>query len=290
MRNIKKNSTIYLFVLPAILYLMIFIFYPLFRGMIISFQKYGIGGSNGFVGFENYINVIKDKTFITSVVNTLMISFGILIIGFSFPILVALGLNQITNKYFKKFSQSIVYIPHLLSWVVILGLWMNILSTDGIINSFLKNFGVIDKSITFFSKESFARPLIVLMTIWKDMGYTSIIYLASLVTINPNLYEAADIDGATMIHKVRYIILPHLVPTMKVVFLITLMGVLRTFDSVFIMSNGMIADKIRTAIVYTYEKGILKFDLGLATAGAILIFLGTMFFTVLTKKIIKYND
>lgn len=290
MKSIVKNRVLYLFIVPALLYLTLFTFYPLFKGIIISFQKVGFTGTSSFIGVQNYINVIKDSSFLQSVLNTLIIGLGILVIGFSFPILVALALNQITNRFFKKFAQSIVYIPHLLSWVVILGLWTNILSTGGLVNSTLSFLGVIHRPITFFSEESLARPLIVLMTIWKDMGYTSIIYLASLSSINPSLLEAADIDGATMVHKIRYIILPHLVPTMKVVFIITLMGVLRTFDSVFIMSNGLIADKIRTAIVFTYEKGILKFNLGLATAAALLVFLGTMIFTILIKKVVRYND
>lgn len=288
MRVAKRSALLYTFILPAMLFFAIFTFYPLMKGIYISFQEYGLLGARGFAGFSNYIEVLKDIDFRDAVINTLVISFGILIIGFTFPIFIAISLNELTSKGFKKFSQTIIYVPFLFSWVVIIGIWNNILSPTGLVNQFLMNIRMIDNPIGFFGEAKFARELVVLMTIWKDMGYSSIIYLAAMSAIDPHLYEAADIDGAKLTHKIRYITFPLLIPTMKIIFLITLMGVLRTFDSVYIMSNGAIAHKIRTVVVFTYEKGLLRFDLGIATAAAILLFLITMVFTTVLKKVIRY--
>jgi putative aldouronate transport system permease protein len=288
LRHMRKHTSLYLMVLPIAVYFLVFAYYPLLRGFIISLQDYRLIGNRPFVGLDNYLAVVRDPTFWQVVQNTLIISSGILIVGFFVPIAVALALNEMLVSAFKKFAQMVVYLPHLFSWVVVGGIWIYLLSPDrGIVNAFIQLAG--GDSVSFLSRGDLARPLMILLPVWKDMGFNAILYLAAIVGISPHLYEAARIDGAGRWQQLRYVTLPQLVPTMKVVLLLSVMGVLRIFDEIFILRNGAIQREIDVVMTYVYDKGILQFKLGFATAATFLVILGTIVLVAIARKATRFD-
>jgi putative aldouronate transport system permease protein len=275
--------------LPVIGYFLLFTYYPLVRGFILSFQKFRVFGSRPFIGLQNYKTVLTDPSFWQMLVNTLWIGGATLIIGFAAAIIVALSLNEVMQTWFKKLTQMIIYLPHLFSWVVVAGLWIFMLSPDyGFANDILKWLG--HPPIHFLGEETYGRWVIVASAVWKESGFTCILYLAAIVGINPALFEAARIDGANRWQQVRFITLPQLVPTMKVVLVLSTLGVLRIFDQILAMKNPVIERTVDVVMMYTYEKGILKFDMGVANAAGILILLATLILTLAMRRVTRYDE
>ncbi|AVV60250.1 sugar ABC transporter permease [Paenibacillus glucanolyticus] len=289
MRAVFKYKTLYFMMFPILAYFLIFSFYPLARGLVISFQDYRLIGDRPFIGFDNYGSVLKDPAFWDVSRNTLVIGGGIFVINFILPLILALSLNEVTSVWFKKMTQMIVYLPHLFSWVVVGGMWILLLSPDtGIVNQIIQLFG--GQSVGFLSSDRYARTVMILTSGWKEMGYTCILYLAAIVNINPSLYEAASMDGASRWQKVRYVTLPMLKSTMKVVIMLNILGILRMFDQIFVMSNGAIANKVDVIMMYTYQKGILEFSIGPATAAGFLVIMATFMLTYATRAVIRYDE
>jgi putative aldouronate transport system permease protein len=289
MNTYKRYAWLYIMMIPIFLYFLLFSYYPLIRGVLISFQEFRIIGDRPFVGFENYITVLNDPVFWRVLVNTVIIGGGILIIGFAFPIIVAISLNEVIRVSFKKFTQMVIYVPHLFSWVVVGGIWIYLLSPDGgLVNEIIKAFG--GKSTHFFTQDEYARPLMILSAIWKEMGFTCILYLAAIVGISPSLYEAAKIDGASRWDEIKNIMIPQLFPTMKIVFLLNLLGALKIFDQIIVLGNPSISRKVDVLMTYTYEKGILEFKMGIATAASMLVIVATLVLTLVARKVLRYDE
>lgn len=285
-----KFKTIYFMMLPIILFFLVFSYYPLLKGLYISFQDYKLIGSVGFNGLDNYKFVLNDANFWSVFRNTLFIGGGTLLFGFIMPIILALSLNEVFSAGFKKFTQMAVYIPHLFSWVVVGGMWILLLSPDtGIVNQVLLALGA-EKPITFLASQDKSPWVIIFISTWKEMGYTCILYLAAIVSINPSLYEAARIDGANRWHQVRYVTIPQLFNTMKVVFMLNILGVLRLFDPIFVMRNGANANAVDVIMMYTYQKGIMEFKVAQATAAGFIVILCTLILTLIVRKVIKYDE
>lgn len=288
LRVIRKHFALYLMMFPILLYFAIFNFYPLIRGFMISLQDFRLIGDRPFVGLDNYITVLRDPLFWQALKNTLIIGGGILAIGFIAPVIVAIALNEVLHATFKKLTQTIIYLPHLFSWVVVGGIWIFMLSPDGgLVNELLKLVG--HKQITFLASTEYARNIMVLSAVWKDMGYNCIIYLAAIVAINPTLYEAARVDGANRWQEIRHITIPQLFPTMKVVLLLNIMGILRIFDQIFVMKNDAIARSVDVLMVYTYEQGILNFKMGIASAASFIVIIATLILVMISAKITEYD-
>ncbi|MEK3725381.1 ABC transporter permease subunit [Paenibacillus sp. FSL H8-0034] len=290
MKAVLKYKTLYVMMIPILAYFLLFSYYPLVRGFIISFQNFRLIGNRPFVGFDNYLFVLKDPTFWTAFQNTLVIGGFTLAIGFIMPIILALSLNEVLSVWFKKLTQMIVYLPHLFSWVVVGGMWIMLLSPDtGIVNQILQLLGSA-KPISFMSSTIYARSIMVFTAVWKDMGFIVILYLASIVSINPSLYEAARIDGANRWQLVRFVTLPSLASTMKVVIMLNVLSALRMFDQIIVMRNGAIASKVDVIMMYTFQKGILEFNIGTATAAGFIVIFATLILTFITRLIIRYDD
>lgn len=269
--RIRRHWVIYVLIAPILAYFCAFLFYPMAQGIYLSTQKAGLLGPVGFIGLENYAKVFATPAVWQAIWNTIILAAGITFFGVVLPILPAIALVQVVPDWLKRGLQTIIYTPYLFSFVIIIGIWINTLSPIGLVNTILTQTGVVDQPITFFSDPFWARPMVIGLTVWKDMGFHALIYLAALLSLNSDILEAADIDGANDFKKIRDIIIPHLTPMIKVVFLITLLGALRTFDSAFLMLNGRTADQIRTLAIFTYERGILQFDLGLASAAGVVL-------------------
>lgn len=285
-----RYRVMYLMMIPVVIYFLIFSYYPLIKGLQISMQNFRIIGTRPFVGLQNYIVVWNDPVFWRVLENTLIIGIGMLIVGFFAPIITALSLNEVLKTWFKKLTQMVIYLPHLFSWVVVGGIWIIMLSPDGgFVNDLLKLLGAA-KPIHFFAEVDYAQALMVLTNTWKEMGFTCILYLASIVTISPSLYEAARMDGAGRWQQIRYVTLPQLIPTMKVVTLLNMIGMLRMFDQMIILSNPVIARKVDVLMTYTYQKGILEFKMGVASAAGFLVVLATLILVFATRKLIRYDE
>lgn len=290
MRTIKKNAMFYIMMVPIVVYFVIFAYYPLVKGLQTSFQDYKLMGDRPYIGFDNYDLVIHDPSFWDALWNTLYIGGGILIVGFIAPLLIALSLNEVMKSWFKKTAQMLLYVPHLLSWVVIGGICIFLLSPDtGLVNMLLMRiFGM--NPINFMADESWARSVMIGSAVWKDMGYNCILFLAGIAAINPSLYEAARMDGATRWEQVRYVTLPQLMNTMKVIFLLNTLGIFRIFDQIFVMRNPAIASKVDVLMMYTFQKGIMEIRFGPAAAASFFVVLFTLLLTVMVRKITRFDE
>lgn len=284
-RAIAEYWPFYLMILPVIGYFCVFLFWPTLQGLLISFQKWGLMGSQGWIGFDNYQKVLTDRTVVQAFWNTISIATGITILGVFLPILPAVALAEITPARARRGFQTVIYAPYLMSWVIIIGLWLNTLSPVGMVNSALIAAGLIDQPIPFLTSPAFGQPLVIGLTTWKDIGFLALIYYAALMSLDQEILDAASLDGAGAWTKIRHIVLPHIAPIMRVVFFLTLLGSLRTFDSALLLMNGRTSETVRTLAVFTYERGILRFDLGFASAAGVLLLFISLFFLGVSRLI-----
>lgn len=249
LRQMRSHAWLYVMILPVIVYFSVFVYYPLVQGVLSSFQEFRLLGGGEWVGTQNYVDVWETSKFWQVVRNTLLIGGGTLIFGFLPPIIVALALNEVRLLVFKKLAQTTVYLPHLFSWVVIGGMWIYLLSpSGGLVNELLALLDV--GPVRFLTNTNWARTMMIGLPIWKDMGYAAIIYLAAITSISPTLYEAARIDGASRFQQVYQITVPLLTGTMKVVFMLNILGLLRIFDQIFVMRNPVVQRGIDVIMTY----------------------------------------
>ncbi|MCK8485612.1 ABC transporter permease subunit [Paenibacillus sp. MBLB2552] len=290
MKALRKYAALYLMMIPVAIYFLIYGYYPLVKGLQVSFQDYRLMGNGPYAGLANYSQVWHDPFFWKSLTNTLVIGGGILALGFVAPLVLALSLNEVLHTRFKKTAQMVLYIPHLLSWVIVGGIWIFLLSPDtGLVNLLLQRW-TGTPPIHFLAESFWARLVMILVATWKDMGYNCILFMAGIVTINPSLYEAARMDGATRWQQVRYVTLPQLLGTMKVVLLLNTMGVLRIFDQVFVLRNPSTAPDVDVLMVYTFEKGIMNMQVGVAAAASFMVLLFTLALTLVVRKITRFDE
>lgn len=283
-----KHKIIYIMMVPVLLYFIVFSYYPLLLGLIQSFEKNKLIGPAEFAGVQNYSDLFRDFQFGQAFYNSFIIGLFTQICTFAFALVFSLGLSEISHRFTKTTIQTISYLPNLFSWAVVGGLWITILSNTGLVNGILNIMG--HKSVQFMAIPGFARPIMVLTASWKSMGYYALLFIASIVSINGNIFEAAQIDGASRMRQIISITLPELIPTMKVIILLGTMGLLQNFDQVFVMENAMILDKVRTLLYYIYTNGITQFRVGLATAGATVVLVATLVLTLAVRKLIRYDE
>ncbi|MBP1913229.1 putative aldouronate transport system permease protein [Lederbergia galactosidilyticus] len=267
LENIKKHWMLYVMILPGIIFYVVFKYIPLF-GSVIAFQDYqifkGIWGSP-WVGLENFRFLFSYQDFFLVLRNTATIAFYQLVFSFPAPIILALLFNEVRILLAKKTLQSLFYLPHFLSWVVVGGIVFELLSTQGIVNAILGFFDI--EPILFMQEEKYFRTIVVLSGIWKEIGWGTIIYLAAIAGINPNLYEAALVDGASRWKQTIHITIPMLFPTILVLFLLNIGNFLELgFDQIFNLLTPMtysVGDIIET---YVYRAGVLQGQYSMTTA------------------------
>lgn len=263
----KYRSLVLLF-LPAVVYYALFKYLPIY-GVQIAFKKYmflkGIWGSP-WVGFQNFEKLLGMASFWEVLRNTFIISGLKLLFGFPAPILLALLLNELRGVGFKRVVQTISYLPHFLSWVILSGIFIQFLSPSiGPINIAIKAMG--GKPIYFLGSESWFRPVLVFTHVWKSVGWGTIVYLAALTGINPEFYEAAHIDGATRWQCMRYITLPSLAPVITIMLIFAVGGVIEDdFSQIYNMYNEAVYSVGDVISTYTYRRGLVKMDYGFASA------------------------
>lgn len=238
----------------------------------IAFKKYNIIQNvwemewAGNYGFEYFIKAFSNRDFLYALRNTLMLNVLDLIIGFPAPIILALVLNELPFKRFKRFTQTVVYMPHFLSWIIISGLALQLFApTNGLVNIVLTRLGF--DAISFLNDPTHWVFTYVFLGIWQSVGWNTIIYMAAITTINPELYEAASVDGAGRFKKIWHITLPGLRPTIVILLIMSLGRILSSeFDRPFSLSNPLVSSVSNVISIFVYQSGIRGLQFSLATA------------------------
>lgn len=268
-QRFKKSLPIYVLLIPAMSLLLIFHYAPIF-GIVIAFKDFspfkGILGSS-WAGFKYFGSFLSDENFWRVMRNTVLINIYQLAFGFPVPIIFALLLNEIRSNKFKKTVQTVSYLPHFVSWVVVASLVTTILSpTTGVVNSILQNIFNIEP-VYFLAKQQYFRSILVVSGIWKGFGMSSVYYIASLASIDQELYQAAAIDGAGRLKQTWHITLPGLRNIIIVLLVINLGGMVTIgFEQVFLLYNSLVYDVGDVISTYTYRLGIEKTQYSLTTA------------------------
>lgn len=266
-RSILRSPELLLMVLPSLIILFLFRYLPI-SNVVIAFEDYNIFAGpfkSEWVGLENFKALFQSKDFYKILWNTFIISGLKILVGFPFPIILALLMNEIRNIPFKRVSQNIYYLPYFLSWAVIAGLCFDIFSLNGIVNNVIKFFG--GTATSFLMSPKYFRALLVITDIWKNAGWGSIVYLSALTALSPELYEAAKVDGAGKIQRIIHITLPGLMPTIIVMFIVRLSTVLDAGqDQILMLYNAMVMDVADIIDTYVYRVGIgsMKYDFSTA--------------------------
>lgn len=291
LKKIRKYRFIYVLLLPIVLYYLLFTYYPLALGIVNSFQESKMIGAPQFVGLQNYASVLSNPVYGEAFWNSLVLGAGTFAVQFPLGLVIALCINELRTRFARSAVQSVTYIPNLLSWSVVGSMWLSMLDANGLVNELMKLLtGGRWESVIFMSQLDLAQPIMILSAAWKGAGYYAVLFLAAIVGIDPSIYEAASIDGASRFRQVLSIIVPSLKPTMKVITVLASMGILRSFDQVFVMGNSNIYPKVRTLLYLIYQDGILNFKIGASTAAATLVLIVTMILSFATRRITKYDE
>ena len=273
-KEIKRQKVLLIWSALFVIYGIIFYYLPL-AGWITAFQHYkpkdGFLGSK-FVGLDKFefLFDLADPRFYRVIRNTLCMGLLNLVTSFFMAILFAILLNELKSKWGKKFIQTVSYLPHFLSWIIVTAILHDALSASGIVNELLMNLGLIKKEIYFFAEPWLFWPIVAFANLWKETGWNAIVYLAAITAIDPSLYEAAAIDGAGRWAKIRYITLPGIKPTIMILLLINVGNVLNAgFEVQYILGNDLIQKVSETIDMYVLNWGVSMGDYSLGTAAGI---------------------
>lgn len=266
-KDLKRNWNLYLMVIPVLAFYIIFCYTPMY-GAIIAFKDFspgrGIWGSP-WVGIEHFETFLKGKDFFRILINTLRISVSSIVFGFPAPIILALLINEVSSKKFAKSVQTITYIPHFISLVVVCGMIKEFVSDSGFITHILTLFGMEKQNM--LNEPNYFTTIYVISGIWQEIGWGSIIYLAALAGVDQELYEAAEIDGAGRLRQTWSITIPSIMPTIVTLFILRLGSVMNVgFEKIILLYNPLSAEKAEVISSYVYNVGMVKAQYGFSTA------------------------
>lgn len=289
-KDVKRQKVLLIWSAIFVVYGIIFYYIPL-GGWIMGFQNYkpktGLLHSK-FVGLDKFEFLFSDQTFLKVIRNTLGMGVLNLVTTFFMAILFAILLNEIRSNIAKKSVQTISYLPHFLSWIIVTGILHDALSSTGIVNEVLMNLHIIDQPISFFSHPALFWPIVAFANVWKETGWNAIIYLAAITSIDPSLYEAAAIDGAGRWDKIRYITLPGIRPTIMILLLMNIGSVLNAgFEVQYLLGNGLIKSVSDTIDIYVLTWGVSQNDYSLGTAAGIFKSVVSIILIVLANYVAK---
>ena len=285
----QRNWVLYLMVLPGMLALIIFRYVPMY-GVLMAFEKYmpakGILGSK-WVGFQHFVNFFHSPYFGRLLGNTFMLGIVTLVFTFPAPILLALLLNEVRNPRFKRVTQTISYVPYFISTVIVVGLLKDMTSTnDGIINTAIVALG--GQKIDFFASPQWFRPLYVISSIWSGIGYNSIIYLAAISGINPELYESAVLDGASRMKQAIHITIPCISSTIVILLIFAVGGIVgNDYQKILLMQSPLTYETSDVISTYVYREGILGGSYSYTTAINLFTSLISLFFILVTNWVAR---
>lgn len=287
-KDIRRNYSLYLLVLPVLLFYLLFSYKPMY-GAIIAFKDYtprlGIDGSP-FVGLDNFIRFFNSTYFVRLMRNTLLLSVYSLIFGFPAPIILALLLNEVKNKKFKSLTQTITYLPHFISLIVVTGMIVNFAMTSGLINDVIVFFG--GERSPLLQNPDLYRTIYIVSSIWQEVGWGSIIYLAALSGVDSQLYEAAMIDGAGKFKQLIFVTLPSIMPTI-IIMLILKMGSLMSlgYEKTILLYNPATYETADIISSYVYRIGLMEQDWSYSTAIGLFNSLINFLLLILTNRLSK---
>lgn len=292
-KQIIAQKQLQVMALLGVLWMIIFNYIPMY-GLIISFKEYSVIRTiteAPWVGLAHFKEFIADDAFWIVIKNTLGISFIKLIIGFPLPIIFALLMNELTSMKFKKAVQTITYLPHFLSWVVLGGILTTWLADIGIINDILIGLGLSNERLNFLAEPDYFWGIVIISDLWKELGWSAIIYLAAIAGVSPELYEAATIDGANKFQKMWHVTVPAIRPTITILFILAVGGVLNTnFDQILVLRNALNESASNVIDIYVYQVGIQNARYSYATAVGLLKSIIAFILLLSANKITKKLD
>ena len=287
--NMRRHKALYWMTLPGMLYFILFKYVPLL-GSVIAFQDYQIFKGllkSPWVGLENFIYIFQYPDFYRILGNTVKIGFAQILYGFPAPILLALLLNEVGNRKLKRCMQTVLYLPHFLSWAIIGSILFDLLSLNGVVNSVRTAFGM--DPILYMQKADCFVPIVILSSICKEMGWSAIVYLAAIAGISPELYEAAVVEGASRLKQALYITFPLLLPTITVMFLLRVGNFLNLgFEQIYVLMTPMTQSVGDILDTYVYQYGVLEGKYSMTTAIGLFKSIFGLVLMVLCNSLSKY--
>lgn len=290
-REIYKHRIFYIFMIPAFVSVLVFAYIPMV-GVLMSFQDYdiikGLFGSE-WVGLEHFIEFLTDKDFYLALKNTLVINGLSILFGFPLPIILAIAIFNVKDGIFKRATQTISYLPHFVSWVVVGGLVYKLLDSEtGAVNTLIKAFG--GSPIAFMREPGWFWTIIIITCIWKELGWNTIIYLAALSGIDAEQYEAALVDGANGWQRLLYITIPGIMPVVGLMLIMTVGNLINangsaSFDAIYNLRNAMTAVRSDTLDYYIFSQGIQHNEYSYAAAIGLVQGLVSLFLVTTANKI-----
>ncbi len=291
-KEVKRQKVLLFWGAVMVVYGIIFNYLPL-AGWAMAFQNYkpkdGILHSQ-FVGLAKFQTLFSDMTFIRVIRNTLCMGVINLAVTFVTAIAFAILLNEMRTRMGKKLVQTISYLPHFLSWIIVTGILHDMLSGTGIVNEVLMNLHILNQPINFFAHPSYFWPIVAFANVWKETGWNAIIYLSAITAIDPSLYEAASIDGAGRWSRIKYVTLPGIKPTIIILLLMNVGNVLNAgFEIQYLLGNGLVQDVSQTIDIYVLKWGISQGDYAIGTAAGIFKSAVSIVLIVIANYIAKRN-
>jgi putative aldouronate transport system permease protein len=265
-KSLGREWPYYMLILPCVVVVFVFHYIPLY-GLVIAFQRYNValGFSSPWVGLANFHQIFSQAQFTRTIGNTLFIATGKIIGGIIVPVVFALLLNEIHNVHVKRVFQTLVYLPYFLSWVIMAGVFIDILSLDGLVNKAIMSAGL--RPIQFLGNSALFPWVMIVTDVWKGFGFGTVVYLAALTSIDPGLYEAALVDGAGRWMQTVFITIPLLVPTVVLMTVLSLGGVLNAgFDQIYNLYSPIVYEKGDIIDTFVYRLGIKQAQYSVGTA------------------------
>ncbi|MGF7033666.1 putative aldouronate transport system permease protein [Paenibacillus mucilaginosus] len=266
-RRFKMNLPLLIMFIPVVLYYLIFKYVPM-AGIIIAFKDYNFYDGvlrSPWVGWQNFKTLFHNYSTVRIIRNTLLLSVLQIVVSFPFPIALAIMFNEVKRMWFKKLTQTLVYLPHFFSWIIVGGMVITLFGIEGSLNKWLT--GLLGEPYPFLYNPGSWVTLFIGAGVWKDMGFNAIIYLAAMSAIDPALYESANMDGAGKWQQIKHITLPGIAPTMILLLILSMGRVMEVgFEQVFILSNGAVKDVADVISTYIYRVGLQGAQFSLTSA------------------------
>lgn len=268
-RRLSRQRYLQIMAVPGAIWMIVFCYIPMI-GILIAFMDYDVVRplwQNPWVGLKHFVQFFTDENFGLVMTNTLGISFFKLLICFPIPILFAILLNEMTSLKFKRVVQTVSYLPHFISWVILGGIMMTWFSETGFVTEVLRITGIAPERINFLAEPQYFWGLAVISDLWKELGWSAIIYLAAIAGIDVEMYEAAIVDGANRFKQIRYITLPSMKPTIALLFVLSCSNLMNAnFDQIFILKNQLNLEASNVIDIFVYNMGIQLSRFSFSTA------------------------
>jgi len=284
-KEVKRQKYLLMLLLPGIIWYIVFKYLPLL-GLGLAFTDYGFRPKVSFAGFNNFVRLFTSSIYWNAFKNTIIISICNILFYFPLPIIIALLINELNSVKMKRLVQFIIYIPYFFSWVVVGSIFVTLLSpSTGIVNNFITMMG--GEPIFFMANTTWFRPVLIVSYMWRNMGYGAVIYVATLSTINPELYDAVTVDGAGYWGKMLYVTLPGLKNAIATMLLLNLAQVLLIFEQVLVMYNSAVYSVSDVLMTYSFREGLLNQDIGYAVTVGLFTSVISVVLVLSTNKLSK---